>query len=401
MTDVQEHTFPLLFGTDLHGNVKLWGARIYMRDATAYSEITYGRKDGKMQTSLVEYTTGKNIGKANETTPYQQCMFETERKWKDHLEKKHYTQIDPTQSSGVSSIGTTRPDAPYNIRITPMLAKTWTKPLTSATKPKKTDIVFPCWVQPKLDGLRCLVFLENGKCICQSRTGGEFIGLNHIVDIAMPILMEHPTWILDGELYTTTMPFEELAGIIKRKTRDECSNAQLREVEYHVYDIYDPVAPERTFSERANLIQQYIVHEDHKIVPVRTEEAHTPSDIETFFGEFIVAGYEGIILRNKAGVYVPNHRSFHLQKYKEFMEQEYPIVGFTSGVGKYQNCVIWICAYNNSTFQVVPRGTIEQKRRWFAEGANYIGKQLTVIFQQKSESGCPRFPVGKDVRDGY
>ena len=32
---------------------------------------------------------------------------------------------------------------------------------------------------------------------------------------------------------------------------------------------------------------------------------------------------------------------------------------------------------------------------------NYIGKMLTVIFQEYSGIGVPRFPVGKCIREGF
>ena len=34
-------------------------------------------------------------------------------------------------------------------------------------------------------------------------------------------------------------------------------------------------------------------------------------------------------------------------------------------------------------------------------GDKYIGKKLTVIYQELTEDGKPRFPVGKAIRDGY
>jgi hypothetical protein len=44
---------------------------------------------------------------------------------------------------------------------------------------------------------------------------------------------------------------------------------------------------------------------------------------------------------------------------------------------------------------------MEQRSEWFKQGSRYVGKKLTVIFQERSEHGVPRFPVGKAIRDGY
>jgi len=405
--DKKEHIFPTLICDDIRGNKKIWMARVFTEetDSIAYSEIQFGRQNGKLQRAVVEYTLGKNIGKANETTPYQQCFLETERKWKNQQKKqyvyegmKETEEEFPVQEECVA-------------RILPMLAKTWTFP--KGAKPKKSDIVFPCFVQPKLDGLRCLVFIENGRMVCQSRTSGEFNGLDHITDQLQKCLGEHPSWVLDGELYTDEIPFEVLVGLIKRKTHTD----SVKKVNYHVYDIYDRDRPQASMEERVRWLFECVVDKDEdkddedkdkdkvtpSIKPVETILVQTPDAVLEQFHVFIEQGHEGIMLRNRDAPYIPNHRSHHLQKYKEFMEEEYPIVGFTSGVGKYANCVIWSCSYNDdgATFQVIPRGTIEQKREWFLAGNEHIGKKLTVIYQQKMESGCPRFPIGKAIREDY
>jgi len=112
-------------------------------------------------------------------------------------------------------------------------------------------------------------------------------------------------------------------------------------------------------------------------------------------------GYEGCILRNINGLYRTNYRSHDLQKYKEFIESEYEIVGFKEGDGRDKGTVIWICKTHDSTFSVRPRGSIEMRKELYENGNNYIGKKLTVIYQELSEMGIPRFPVGKSIRDGF
>jgi len=52
-------------------------------------------------------------------------------------------------------------------------------------------------------------------------------------------------------------------------------------------------------------------------------------------------------------------------------------------------------------FTVRPKGTKESRMKLFLEGDKYINKLLTVIFQEYSSDGIPRFPVGKGVRDIY
>jgi DNA ligase-1 len=114
---------------------------------------------------------------------------------------------------------------------------------------------------------------------------------------------------------------------------------------------------------------------------------------------FVADGYEGIMLRNTAGLY-KNVRSVDLLKYKEFFDDEYEVVGFKEGEGGEKGCVLWMCkTEKGDTFHCRPRGTREDRTELFQKGATYIGKKLTVRFQELTDDGIPRFPVGIAFRD--
>ena len=75
------------------------------------------------------------------------------------------------------------------------------------------------------------------------------------------------------------------------------------------------------------------------------------------------------------------------------------IIGFTEGEGNETGCVIWECETpEGKTFKVRPRGTQDERKVIFKEGSKYIGQELTVRFQELSQDGIPRFPVGVGVR---
>jgi DNA ligase-1 len=405
MEHVEE--LPTIYGVEKNGKTKVWTARIYrdILNGNASAEIVYGQLDGKKQTTSREYTEGKNLGKKNETTPLQQCMSETRRKWQDKMEKEGYSLVPPV----LESKSNPQPEIPTNPspsggKVFPMLAHTY-EPLSS--KNKKNDIVFPCYVQPKLDGLRCVCYMmpcgsNDCKVVAQSRTGAYFETVEHICDELRPILLKNPGLILDGELYTTDIPFEELAGLIKRKNKN-LSDADVHQrkcIKYHVYDIVVDGAP---YSERHKHILATVGRAKCEHVEVvRTQLIHTIGEFREAFGECVAGGYEGIMLRNVDGLYRQNYRSHDLQKYKEFMEAEYPIVGFKEADGRDKGTVVWVCrTAEEREFSVRPRGTQEQRRQWFQDGHKYKGKLLTVIYQELSELNVPRFPVGKAIRDGY
>jgi ATP-dependent DNA ligase len=269
----------------------------------------------------------------------------------------------------------------------------------SATK-KKHGLTYPCFVQPKLDGLRCVVYLDKSSQtpVYQSRTGGEFVVLQHLDAALSDIFSRNPDTILDGELYTTEFPFEELAGIIKKKKLAKEDQPKIQRVQYHIYDI---VLPGKPYKDRLSILQT-VLQEDDLLRTVPTHSILSVEEFKTRFREFVEAGYEGIMLRNEDGLYQENYRSNDLLKYKEFFEAEYPIVDFKEATGRDKGTVIWECETpEGRRFSVRPRGTVEMRRQWFSEAKSFVSKNLTVIYQELSEMGVPRFPVGKAIRDGY
>ena len=76
------------------------------------------------------------------------------------------------------------------------------------------------------------------------------------------------------------------------------------------------------------------------------------------------------------------------------------IVGFKEGEGAEVGCVIWICeTEDKKQFACRPRGTREERQELFATGAEHVGKMLTVRYQELTDDGLLRFPVGIAIRD--
>jgi len=366
-----------LYSQEKNGKTRIWKAEIQY-DAElkiAYAIIEFGQDGGKMQTTTREYQQGKNIGKKNETSSLEQCTQETQRKWKDKKEKEGYTE----------EISQKNEDIYY-----PMLAQTY--------DPSKSSVTYPCFVQPKLDGLRCIVYLDSDRQIVfQSRTGGRFYTMGHLIPSLTSLFGRYPDTVLDGELYTTDLPFEELAGLIKKRKVTHEDTERLKHVSYHIYDIIN----DEPFSERYKRLQTILnpPYRYLKIVP--TAIVSSIPEFKEQFKDFVANGMEGIMLRNMSGIYRCNYRSNDLQKYKEFFEEEYQIIGFKEGDGRDKGAVIWECQCGDSSFWVRPRGTMEKRQEWFRDGLSYVGKMITVIYQELSDMGIPRFPVGKSIRDGF
>lgn len=335
--------FPVLYHNDM-----IWKIEV---QKPAEIIIEYGKHN--LQITRIPYSTGKNIGKKNETTPYEQAIKDATSKWK-HKKREGYHELHKTHTA-----------------ILPMLAT-----------PYKRTMKFPLFIQPKLDGLRCIVYKDT-EVRFQSRTGTLFTSLSHFQ--FDEFFNTYPDLILDGELYTDKIPFEQLAGLIKRKA----SSTETNKIQYHVYDLI----MDKPFTYRNEILSSLQLPKF--VVPVSTKLVHSQSEIH--ISDF--ADYEGIMMREPQATY-QHKRTQSLQKYKEFEEAEFPIIGFTEGTGRDASTVIWICQATQP-FNVRPKGTFEHRHNLFLNGEKYVGKILTVIYQELTEYGIPRFPVGKAIREDY
>jgi len=136
------------------------------------------------------------------------------------------------------------------------------------------------------------------------------------------------------------------------------------------------------------------------LIPVDTKIARDETDIKKWHDKWVQEGFEGVIVRNAAGLYKVKHRSPDLQKYKEFIDDEFEITGGHEGSGPDMGTVVFeVKNEEGKTFSVRPKGTREARAEWYKDIKNLIGKELTVRYQNLSEDSIPIFPVGIAVRD--
>jgi DNA ligase-1 len=247
------------------------------------------------------------------------------------------------------------------------------------------NIVWPCYVQPKLDGTRAVIIAGKG---IYSRNQKEVHQLRHIlseINANVP-----PGTILDGELYSDTLTFQQIVSIVKHPSKQPNED----QMKFHVYDIIC----DKPYEERYAMLRAIFAHPFRTLVCHTTEQCASESAMKVKHAEYVAEGYEGLMLRNTNGAY-SNARSTQLQKYKEFFDEECEIVGFKDGEGAEEGCVIWMCTIDGKEFACRPRGTREERQELFAHGQEYVGQMLTVRYQEKTDDGLLRFPVGIAIRD--
>lgn len=256
---------------------------------------------------------------------------------------------------------------------------------------------YPCFVQPKLDGIRMLVSLPG--LALTSRNGTDFGHLKHRFSSQLSAiaaqLASSGAVALDGELYVHGVPFQRLASMVRNKA-DPTSGAAL---EYHVYDVVDKGAA--GFKERhAELAAAFARSRVRThVLLVETRVASSAADVAAELASAEGRGYEGVMVRSTDGQYARGKRSSDLLKYKRFETGEFEIVGFKEASGKDKGTPVFCLRASGSTFFARPTGTSESRRAMFARAPSMVGKMMTVQYQGLSRDGIPRFPVALDVRD--
>jgi DNA ligase-1 len=365
-------TFPTLYkksstGADQRWDIAVDGATIITR---------WGQVDGAIQETRDTIKEGKNQGKKNATTAEQQAELEAEATYTKKLKKSYVTTLKAARAGKVSDL--------IKGGHFPMLADKF--------RDHGDKVTYPVYVQPKFDGHRCITTVISGVATMWTRTRKPITGLPHIIKaVEAACLKAGITDInLDGELYNHEYRsnFEALSSFIRTPEPKEGHEI----VQYHVYDLVELSAG---FEQRN--FQILGLHLQLPLVPVVTLLAADEDEVRDIFEVFLKQGYEGLMVRTPAGLYVshPTHRSRDLLKVKKFDDAEFRVIGVEEGRGKMAGRAIFICEHEGRPFKAKMRGKLEDLEKYVKNPDLAVDKMLTVeYFGISNKNKVPRFPVG-------
>ena len=256
---------------------------------------------------------------------------------------------------------------------------------------------YPAFIQPKLDGVRCL-FTAKGAF---SRANNQFMNVDHIEQALKPFFAKNPTAILDGELYNHGLKddFEKIISLVKKKKPTDNDKAEAAElVQYHVYDVASmTIAP---YSLRFNFIQDLTY--TYPICKVDTQVALDFDEALKMHKKNLKLGYEGSIYRSMDGKY-KGTRSWDLMKFKDFHDDEATIVGYEIGQGKREGTLGKFIMMDDDGVQF---GCPPGKGYNYKDLANilnnitdYIGERATFTYFERTKDGSYRHPHYKCLRN--
>ena len=268
---------------------------------------------------------------------------------------------------------------------------------------KPIDWTNKVYMQPKLDGVRCLIQLnDKGEVYAYSRTGKPWLNIAHILEDLEYFFEIHPDVVLDGELYNHDLrdDFEKIISLVRKQKPHSLDKAESKElVQFHCYDYVETVMNMPYSYRKDQLCTSDMYSDCVKYVPTYLikDDAHAKVSHEIN----LQAGYEGSILRLDTPYQCK--RSYSLQKFKDFHDTEATIIGYVDGKGKREGTLGKFLMQDDDGVEFgCPPGkgyNYKMLADMLTNIHNYIGKRATFTYFERTKAGSYRHPLFKTLRN--
>ena len=262
--------------------------------------------------------------------------------------------------------------------------------------------IFPCYIQPKLDGVRCIITKDGA----YSRTGKEFKNVEYIKTHLNNFFFDRfPDVILDGELYNHDLKddFEKIISLVRKtKPTKEHEREAMNLVQFHCYDIipHDGM-PRCTYEFRKGFLHWELPQSDC-VKLINTAYARNEKMAQLLCKKNLKTGYEGSMYRSIDGYY-KGTRSWDLMKFKDFSDAEAFIIGYEEGKGKREGTLGKFIMQDDdgNQFGCPPgKGYNYTDMAWMlVEIHKYMGQRATFTYFERTKAGSYRHPLFKCIRD--
>lgn len=425
-----DRTYPTLYARDGKGKILQWKTKVVTENNAVHIQKSYGELNGAQQLKWQRNIKGVNEGKSNETNPYEQACLQCESTIRRQKDKGYldYTDLrrgmhpDITEHAFFQRLEELLPKARQDAlgNVKPMKAqqyyrskKDWTAPdgikwddrkyyyLKMPDAPKEAKAIiptFPCMAQPKINGVRATIQVS-GKDINLLSKEGKTYSIPHINDFVNMNLdmleFDGEDLILDGELYIHGESLQTISSAVKS------TNLDTQRVKFILFDLaiegYSNI-------ERWNILKTHIKPKLEQslnccIELIRTFKVPNDQEVQILTDNFIMQGYEGLILRDLKGEYAFGKRPMTMTKLKRVLDEEFIIIDVVSQ-DKDPSKGLFVCnTADGNVFKVNPKGTDQFKQYVLENKEDVIGKQLTCTFYEWTDAGLPFHVIDNIIRD--
>ena len=271
---------------------------------------------------------------------------------------------------------------------------------------KPIDYSKPTFIQPKLDGVRCVIQAKprvkhSGHSIevtAYSRTGKEWKNIDHILRELIPFFEKYPNVILDGELYNHDLRdnFEKIISLVRKtKPTDEDRLEASKLTQFHCYDIIDETL---TFEERNYFIYKQ-VPTSYCVKHVITKTCSSEVIAKVIHQQNLDNGYEGSIVRTNDTYQCK--RSHNLRKFKDFHDAEATLTGWVEGKGKRIGTIGKFMSVDadGNEFGMPVMDKFKYLQENFEEMKTWVGQLATFKYFERTKANSYRHTLYKAIRN--
>ena len=256
------------------------------------------------------------------------------------------------------------------------------------------------YMQPKFDGVRCVIQYDNSQVTAYSRTGKEWKNIDHIRFNLKGFFQLNPNVVLDGELYNHDLnkDFEKIISLVRKtKPTNEDRLESSKMVQFHCYDVINMKA-NFNFSVRNEWISMNVPN-NHCVKHVETHEIWAEKYALQYHEINLKNGYEGSILRLNEPY--QTKRSHNLRKFKDFHDSEATLTGWVEGKGKRIGTIGKFTAIDDegNEFGMPVMDKFEYLQDNFKKMQKWVGKTATFTYFERTKANSYRHPLFKCIRD--
>ena len=437
-----EYHFPALFHTDSNDNIRKWEIKIRLIKGTSkkygidwdllkddvvpitkkYFEgtelpegtisqvwVESGVIDGKQTRHAPSYPEEKNVGKSNKRNVFEQALVDARTLYLKKIENGLEIEKDFKKKK------TPKKETVQNTKYFPMLVRKYDD--------EKKHLEYPLYVQPKLDGSRCITFLNKNpkkkptidNVIMYSRQKKDFSGFDEMKKELLPALIDmwdfdnNESVYIDGELYKHGLSLQTISGAVRNPNRDEME--EYKGIQYWIFDAFYPHYLDWEFKDRLNIVDDIFDSLGHpiNIIKVPTHIAKSEAEQEKLYKQYLKKKYEGVILKNASNLYLTHPaknsmliRSKYVLKRKMTYADEFEVVDFDEGKkGKDKGAIIWILKTHDTDkqFNATPKNTTyEERYKLYKEAITdnkkgftnkFKGRMMTIEYEDLSKDEIP------------
>lgn len=418
-----------LYVKDDKGNILVWGIKIEDKHSSCTLIMNRGRFGGAQSLTFENDIVPKNVGKSNENTAYEQAMSRFNSRMNKKL-KAGYIDLSEEESRNLSLMSTEEdqenylknviPDSRTDAEgfVKPMKASqyfkskpNWIDPTGKLWKNRKyfylenphapkekgySSVVFPSIIQPKINGVRATIFLdEEGKCIIKSKEGLRYSNLSHIenfINTNCYLFGEEGDYVLDGELYIHNELLQDIGSAVKKV------NFNTPRVRFVIFDIANESL---TNLDRIKILHKKIkplVPLDSPVEILRSITVNSDEQVQNYTDEFIKQGYEGSIIRNPDSEYQFGKRRINMLKLKRLISFDFRIISIIPQQ-KQPKLGMYLCRHKGKEFTINPTKSDSFKEKLLLNRSQYIGLKVQTDFYEWTKEEKPFHIVNTVIRN--